>query len=107
MRGMFGQRVVVLWLAINFWPLLQPNELLALSSTAPLPIIDPHGPPPPPPENPPPAPPAFRREDLEKFLAAYLEAGSASNPAAELKFSPVASITAASLTFPRKRSAAT
>ncbi len=90
MRRIFGQRVVWFWLAINCWPLLQPNELIALSSASPSPLIDPHGPPPPPPENPPPAPPTpaptFRRADLEKFVAAYLEAGSASNPAGELKF---------------------
>lgn len=90
MWGILGQRVVLLWLAIHFWQLVQPNELFALSSASPSLVIDPHGPPPPAPENPPPAPPTaaptFRREQLEKFLAAYLQVGGAAYPEAELKF---------------------
>ena len=76
----------VLCLTISCTVLVLPNDLAAHAS--PSPVLDPHGPPPPPPENPPPAPPdpaaKFRREEVENFIAAYLEAARASDPGSEV-----------------------
>ena len=89
MRALFS-RYSILGLTMILTLTVWPNELYASAPTPPQSAIDPHGPPVPAPENPPAAPvnpPAkFRRAALEKFVAAYLEAARASDPAPEASF---------------------
>lgn len=72
----------------------QPNDRAPLADVRPPHSLEPHGPPPPLPENPPPAPPQltppvpvpFQREQVRRFIIAFLQASSAPDVEAELKF---------------------